>query len=149
MTVQKINLGAVFRGGALAAITFVIVEFVLEGAVGLLGLNEADLFRDAFPNIVLGGTAYHAWNIVHLFLVFFLAIWVYAAIRPRFGPGPKSALITSFILWFLYFSFVMNFARLGIFPLNLAIVSLAFNFVEIPAAILAGAKVYSEPAASE
>ena len=107
------------------------------------------LFQEAFPNIVVGGTAYHVWNIVHLFLVFFLAIWVYAAIRPRFGPGPKSALITSFVLWSMYFLFVMNFARLGIFPLNLAIVSLAFNFVEIPAAILVGAKIYSEPAASE
>ena len=146
---QKINLGAVISGGALAAVTFVIVEFVLEGAVGLLGLNEADLLREAFPNIVVGGTAYHVWNIVHLFLVFFLAIWVYAAIRPRFGPGPKSALITAFVLWTMYFWIVMNFARLGIFPLNVAIVSLAFNFVEIPAAILVGARMYSEPAASE
>jgi hypothetical protein len=146
---QKINLGAVLRGGALAAITFVIVEFVLEGAVGFLGLNEANLLREAFPDIVVGGTAYHVWNVVHLFLFFFFAIWVYAAIRPRFGPGPRSALITSFLLWFMYLLFATNFARLGIFPLDLAVVSLAFNLVEIPAAILVGARIYSEPAASE
>ncbi len=149
MTMQKINFGAVLKGGALAAIAFVIVEFVLEGAVSLLGLNEADLFREAFPDIVVGGMVYHVWNIVHLFLLFFFAIWIYAVIRPRFGPGPKTALITSFILWFMYFLFAMSFVKHGIFPLNLAIVSLAFNLVEIPVAILIGAKIYSEPAASE
>ena len=48
----------------------------------------------------------------------------------------------------MYFLFVMSFVKLDIFPLNLAIVSLGFNFVEIPVAILIGAKIYSEPAAS-
>jgi hypothetical protein len=142
---QKINLGAVLKGGVLAALTFLIVEFVLEGAVSLLGLNEADLFREAFPNIVVGGIGYHVSGVVHLIVLFTFAIWVYAAIRPRFGPGIKCALIASFITWFMFLVFVVDFVKHGFFPLNLALVSLAFNFVEIPVAILIGAKIYSEP----
>jgi hypothetical protein len=80
------------RGGAAAAITFAIVEFVVEGAVSLLGVSEAALFQDAFPEIVLGGLVYHAWNVVQLFLLFFLVIWLFAAMGPRFGSGLKGAL---------------------------------------------------------
>jgi len=140
----KINYAAVLKGGLLAAVSFIVVEFLLEGAVGLLGLNEADLFREAYPDIVVGGAVYHVSNVVHLLLLFFLAIWIYAAIRPRFGPGPKSALITSFVMWLMYLLFAMSFVKHGIFPLNLALVSLAFNLVEIPAAILIGARIYQE-----
>ena len=146
---SKINLGAVLRGGAIAALTFVIVEFVLEGVVGLFGLNEADLLLEAFPDIVIGGAIYQVANVIYLFVFFFFAIWVYAAIRPRFGAGPKTALIASLGLWFMYFLIVMNFARQGLFPLNVAVVSLAFNLIEIPLAVLVGARVYSERAVSE
>jgi hypothetical protein len=33
---------------------------------------------------------------------------------------------------------------MGIFPLNLTLVSLAFNLIEFPTAVLAGASVYRE-----
>jgi hypothetical protein len=122
---KKIDLQAILRGGAAAAITFVIVEFVVEGAVSLLGVSETGLFRDAFPEIDLGGLLYHAWNVVHLFLIFFLAIWLFAALEPRFGSGLKGALVTSIILWFVHFLFTTNLVNLGIFPLNIAFTSLA------------------------
>lgn len=144
---EKINPGGVLKGGAFAAITFALVEIVLEGAVSLFGLNEAELFREAYPDIVMGGTVNYIWNVVHLFVLMSFAIWIYAAIRPRFGPGPKCALIVSFVLWFTYLLIAMNFVRHGILPANIAIVSLAFNLIEIPAAVLVGARIYSEPAA--
>ncbi len=37
-----------------------------------------------------------------------------------------------------------NFVNMGIFPLNLTLVSLAFNLIEFPTAVLAGASVYRE-----
>ena len=37
-----------------------------------------------------------------LFYVFgVVAIWLYAAIRPRYGPGPKTAAIAGLVLWFI------------------------------------------------
>jgi hypothetical protein len=145
---QKIELRAVLRGGAAAAITFAIVEFVVEGAVSLLGVSEAALFQDAFPEIVLGGLVYHAWNVVQLFLLFFLVIWLFAAMGPRFGSGLKGALVTSMVLWFIYFLFATNLVNLGIFPLSIAFASLAFNLVEIPLAVLVGTRIYNRTTSS-
>lgn len=141
---QKIDLRAILRGGAAAAITFVIVEFVVEGAVSLLGVSENELFQEAFPEIVLGGFLYHLWNVVQLFLLFFLVIWLYAAMAPRFGTGLKGALVTSAVLWFMYFLFAANLVNLGIFPLNIAVASLAFNLVEIPLAVFVGTRIYNK-----
>jgi hypothetical protein len=146
---QKMDLRAILRGGAAAAITFVIVEIVVEGAVSLLGVSEADLFQDAFPEIVLGGLVYHAWNVVQLFLLFFLVIWLYAAMAPRFGTGLRGALVTSAVLWFMYFLFATNLVNLGIFPLNIAVTNLAFNLVEIPLAVLVGTRIYNRSAESD
>jgi hypothetical protein len=28
-------------------------------------------------------------------------MWLYAAIRPRYGPGPKTAAVAGFALWFI------------------------------------------------
>ena len=146
---RKINLGAVFTGGAIAALTFVIVEFVLEGVVGLLGVKEADLLREAFPDVVLGGATYHVTNVIYLLVFCIFAIWVYAAMRARFGAGPKTALIASLALWFAYFLVVTNLARQGLFPVDVATASLAFNLIEIPLAVLVGARFYSEPDSPE
>lgn len=147
-TMQKIDLRGILRGGAAAAITLVIVEFVVEGAVSLLGASEADLFQEAFPEIVIGGFIYHAWNVVHLFLIFFLAMWLYAAMGPRFGTGLKGALATSIVLWFMYFLFAANLVNLGVLPLNVAFASLAFNLIEIPIPVFVGTRVYNSSAAS-
>jgi hypothetical protein len=146
---QKISLRAVIRGGAAAAITFAVVEFLLEGAVAMLGVKEADLFREAYPDLIVGGLAYHAWNVVQLFLLFFLVTWIYAAIRRGFGPGLNSALLTSIFLWLMYFLFATNLVNLGIFPLNVAITSLVFNLIEIPFAVLVGTRVYDASAVAD
>ena len=101
---QKMDLRAILRGGAAAAITFVIVEIVVEGAVSLLGVS---------------------------------------------GTGLKGALVTSAVLWFMYFLFATNLVNLGIFPLNIAVTSLAFNLVEIPLAVLVGTRIYNRSAESD
>ena len=149
MSMRTINLGAVLRGGAVAAITFAIVEFILEGVVGIFGLWEADLLREAYPDVAIGGAIYHVGNVVYLFVFFIFAIWMYAAIRPRFGAGPRTALIISLALWFMYLQVVTNLVRQGLFPVDVAVASLAFNLIEIPLAVLMGARFYSEPAEPE
>ena len=70
--------------------------------------------------------------------------WCSLAIRPRFGPGPKTALITGLIFWCTGLLFGANFVNMGIFPLNLTLISLAFNLTEFPTAVLFGANVYRE-----
>ena len=41
-----------------------------------------------------------------------VGVWLYAAIRPRFGPGPRTAVIAAVVTWVL----VIPIALLGLIP---------------------------------
>jgi len=83
-------------------------------------------------------------SLLHLLIVCILLIWLYAGLRPRFGAGPKTALICAFIFWFTELLLIMNLVNMNIFPWKFGLVSLIFNAIELPVAVLAGASVYQE-----
>lgn len=139
---SRSNYVAVIGGGLVATVTFAIVEFFLEGAVGLFGYNEAAVLQDLYPNLQLGGVAFQLANILNLLALMTFAIWLYSSLIPRFGAGITCALVVAFAIWFVYLLVATNFARLGILPMNIALMSLLFNFVEIPLAVLAGSRLY-------
>ncbi len=139
---SKSNYAALVGGGLVATVTFAIVEFFFEGAAGLLGYNEAAVFQELHPNLLLEGVAFQVANILQLLALMIFAIWLYSSLIPRFGAGKINALVTAFSIWFVYLLIATNFARLEILPTNIALTSLLFNLVEIPLAVLAGSRVY-------
>ena len=139
---SRSNYVALIGGGLVATVTFVIVEFLFETAVGLYGYNEAAAFQELYPNLQLESVAFQFANILQLLALMIFAIWLYSSLIPRFGAGITSALVAAFSIWFVYLLVAINFARLGILPTNIALASLLFNLVEIPLAVLAGSRVY-------
>jgi hypothetical protein len=140
----KINVSRVILGGLLAGVVFVLVEIIIEGIAGLLGVSEREMLLEVSDTITLSGARYHVVNIVYGVVFFIFAIGVYAAIRPRFGAGPKTALITALGFWFLLLLIAINFVNMDIFPVGIVMASLLFNLLELPPAILAGARIYKE-----
>jgi len=141
----KINFKRVILGGLLAGVVFIIIELILEGLVYLIfRLNESDLLMQTFDDITLSGVRYHIVNLSYFFVFCILIIWVYAAIRPRFGAGPKTAFMTSGIFLIVLFLLYVNFINMGIFPLKICLLSIGFNVIELPSAVLAGASIYKE-----
>jgi len=142
---KKINIWRVVIGGIVAGIVFMVLEFIVEGL--FLGriweIREHDLFQERFGSINTGGW-YQVVNIVTLFLLFILIMWVYAALRARFGEGVKTAIITTALFYLFLVLFMVNFVILGIFPLKIMLFSLGVNLIELPFAVLAGASVYQE-----
>ena len=79
------------------------------------------------------------------FLTGIAMIWLYAAIRPRYGAGPKTAVCAGAAMWF------MNYALGGVFPvithmfpLGLSTITLLIGLAEAIIAGLAGAWLYKE-----
>ena len=73
-------------------------------------------------------------------------IWLYAAIRPRFGPGPKTAVLTGFALWIVgvlvdAMKFSMGFIPL---PIGALLAPVAAGLPIIVLATVAGAWLYQE-----
>ena len=140
----RINVSRVILGGLLAGVVFILVELIVEGIFGVFGVSERELALEVSNKLTLGGFRYHIVNIVYLFVFFIFAIWVYAAIRPRFGAGPRTALITALGFWFLLLLVAINYLNMNVFPVKIVLVSLLFNMLELPPAIILGAWPYKE-----
>jgi len=130
-------------GGILASVVFIVAEVIVEGILRLvIGFNEVDLAREYFPEIVLSGPRYQIINILYLVVSCMAAVWLYAALRPKFGPGIKTAFIASIFFIFVIFLFMVNNVNMEIYPLKPALISLALGMAEFPVSIIAGTSIY-------
>jgi hypothetical protein len=139
--VGRINVGRVVLGGLLAGLVINISEYVLNEIV--LGPQVmAELTRLNLPPIGGGAVA------VFIALGFALGIvlvWMYAAIRPRFGAGPKTAMCAAATVWFLAYVYSsVSFGAIGIMSIGLIVTALVWGLVELLVAGVAGAWLYRE-----
>lgn len=137
----KINLGRVILGGIVAGIVINVFEFALNG------WYYADQWTRVMASInrpALGTHAIVAFNIVG-FALGIAAVWTYAAIRPRFGIGPRTAFIAAVLTWVVGYALATAIPLImGIYPLPMALTMIAVGLVEIVVATLAGAYLYKE-----
>ena len=83
------------------------------------------------------------WIVVD-FIWGLLLVFAYAAMRPRFGPGPGTAAISSITLWAAVASVFAGLMAMGIYTQQAFIKESALNLVVALAAGLAGAYIYKE-----
>jgi len=140
----RINIGRVLLGGLLAGVVLNVGEYVLNQPI--LG-EQWTVTMEALGLQAMSGSAV-IWMVSWNFVMGISLVWVYAAIRPRFGPGPKTAVIAGLSVWFLVW--LLGFGTTviaGIFPGSLVGVTLIWGLFEVPIATVAGAWLYQEPAA--
>ena len=138
-----IRMGRVIAGGLVAGLIINISEAILNVPVIGSQLEEALKARN-LPAI--GGGAI-GFFVAISFLLGILVVWMYAAMRPRFGPGPKTAIKVAVLAWFLtYFWSTSSMVVIGFMPSGLSAFGLAWGLVELIVATLVGAKIYTEPA---
>ena len=79
------------------------------------------------------------------FLIGIFAVWLYAAIQPRYGAGPRTAVYAGLSVWlFAYLISSVAPMVLGILPPGLLGIMIAAGLVEVLAATLLGAWLYRE-----
>ena len=138
---SKINFGRVLLGGIVAGIILNAGEYVLNEKI--LGAQMKTYFADH----KFAGPAGNFLPIaVGMTLVLGIVIVLgYASIRPRFGPGPKTAIIAALFAWFGISLFNMTLvAALGIVPTSVAMIVIPWELVEYIIAALVGAWLYRE-----
>ena len=141
---HKINSGRLILAGIVAAVILDILEYVVNGI--LLAKPWADN-QTALHVAQVSTRGYIAFNLWCL-AVGFIAIWLYAAIRPRFGPGPKTALLSAAVVWLLGWPLEMVApVVMHVVPKSLALNSSLLGIPEMLIAVLAGAYFYKEETA--
>jgi hypothetical protein len=135
-----INWGRVFLGGLLAgavlAVLGVINWFFFEEQVqaAILALN---------PGFQLTPGLWAAWTLVAV-LAGMAILWVYASIRPRYGPGPKTAAMAGAAVWFIAALADVAWLSLGFAPVGLLTTLILIYLVYFVVAAVAGAWAYKE-----
>ena len=72
------------------------------------------------------------------------AAWIYAGVRPRFGPGPRTAIYVGLVTWFIGHVTAFGFCiALGL-PADVMAITAGIGLVISVVATLAGASFYRE-----
>ena len=140
----RINWTRVVLGGLLAGLVMNASEAALHG--GALGADAATLFK-SYGISDSPDPVYLVSLILMTFVLGIAAVWLYAAIRPRFGPGPRTAICAGLAVW--VFAHVWSGVYLGcgftgLITPKLAWLPVAWGLVEAPLGTLAGAWLYKE-----
>jgi hypothetical protein len=136
-----INVGRVVLGGLVAGLIVNITESILNLVVVAQGMEDALRAHNLPP---VGGSAIGGFVLL-TFALGIVTIWLYAAIRPRFGPGPRTAMIAGLAVWFLsYVHQSASMTLMEILPAKVMTVGTLWGCAEILIASVAGAAIYKE-----
>jgi hypothetical protein len=137
----RINVVRVVLGGLLAGLVINVSESILNLFVVADSMELAMREHNMVPP---GGSTIPIYMVVG-FLLGVVTIWIYAAIRPRFGPGPKTAVLAGFVVWLLaYLWRLLDIGLAGLFDPGLLVLPAAWGLVEIVIAALVGGWLYRE-----
>ena len=136
-----INLGRVVLGGLLAGLLIDVSEYLLNEVV--LGQQmEAAMQRLNLPPV--RGSAIGVFVVLG-FALGIASVWFYAAIRPRFGAGVRTALCAGSAVWFFAYLYPsVGLWVLGFFPAGVLTFAVVWGLVELLVATTAGAWLYQE-----
>jgi hypothetical protein len=138
-----INTGKVVVGGLVAGIVFLACDMAasftvmasdMEALMNRLNLNSASVQTPA---------SMASWVLCDLALGLVI-IWTYAAIRPRFGPGPRTALVAGFVPYLTYTIAMYGFTVMGILLPDAFVKGAVVYLVITAIASVAGAFFYKE-----
>lgn len=143
----KINIGRWIMGGIVAGIAIDLLGYWVDGVM-LAQRWARDMTRLGRPEFNVRQLVW--FNLIGLALGL-LAVWVYAAIRPRFGAGMRTAVCAGIAVW-VATSLLPNASTMwvtGLFNNHLTLYTTAGALIELVVGTVAGAAVYREAGARE
>ena len=139
----KINMQKVVIGGLIAGFVLNVIDYLMFGMALQAQMNAAML---ALGKAAIGG-AQIIWFVILDFVAGLALVWLYAAMRPRFGAGPGTAAKTGVAGWVLAILIPgISMWKTGLMPQSITVISVLVGLVEWPLATVIGAKFYLEGA---
>lgn len=138
---RGINLRRVILGGFVAGLVANVFDFVITSYL------MAAEFAAMLVRLDVGESAAQSWIWVFAvadFIWGFLLVFTYAAVRPRFGTGPRTAIISGVLLWSAFAIAMLILMALGLHTLASYAKSSALYLLSALVSSLAGAALYKE-----
>ena len=138
-----INTGKVIAGGLLAGVVLNALDFVNNAFILAKDFNANAAHLGLDPAAMESPSVIASWVVVD-FLMGILIVWTYAAIRPRFGAGPKTAIMAGLVPFFGITFILFGFTMTGLFPMALFVKGTILALVITSVGAVAGAWAYKE-----
>ena len=140
---SDINPGRVVAGGLAAGVVMNVVDMLTNG----VWLNAQWMDESKLLNIAVTPssqtTAMTGWVTVD-FLMGIALVWLYAAIRPRFGPGPGTAIKAALAVFVVSHLVVASWWFNGLYSADLVMRCSLGGLVSALAGGLVGGLIYKE-----
>jgi hypothetical protein len=137
----RINIGRLLLGGLVAGVVANAVDYVIN--TYLVASEMLEMVQRL--NLRADQVEHSTWIWIGFDLVYgFLVVFTYAAMRPRFGPGAKTALIAGLCYWIGFTAMSAGFTAMGIFTHPAFIKSAAFTLASTLVPALIGGAIYQE-----
>ena len=143
---MAINTKKVLIGGFVAGVVMNAVDWIVNGFIlGARMKAESDAFKPGMADQMMSGSMTVSY-IVMDFILGFALVWTYAAIRPRFGPGIRTASYAAILFWLLTMVFMSGYMHMGMMSAGLWWTFAVIGLVNYLLSAWAGAKFYTEGA---
>ncbi|HEV8362982.1 MAG TPA: hypothetical protein VGQ52_05660 [Gemmatimonadaceae bacterium] len=141
---MAINTGKVITGGLAAGVVGNIIGYLGFG-MWLGPRFEAEATAVA-PSLAGRGmtSGAIATTVITTFVIGILLVWLYAAMRPRFGPGMKTATYAALAVWVCGFVFHIDLLLMGLVTTATYVMASVVALVQVIASAGVGAMLYKE-----
>ena len=141
---MAINTSKVVVGGVVATVVLTVIDFITDKYIlGTRMMAEMNAFKPGFGDAMSQGNGVYVGIVLNLILGIAL-VWTYAAIRPRFGPGPRTAVYTAILLWVVLDLAYYQFLLVGMMSTGLWWTYAIVGLVNLLIASQVGAWLYKE-----
>jgi len=136
INIKRLIIGGLVAGCVLNAISLLSTGFYVSEMMELLDSRGIHPPRSIWSLVVY---------LLMRFIWGFAVVWFYVATRPRFGPGPKTAVLIGLVFWLCtFFLMVVSYGMLGLFPKGMLILWASMTLLAILPATFVGAWIYRE-----
>ncbi len=143
---MAINTSKVVIGGIAAGVVMNIIDVVGNMFIFAARMKaESDAFKPGLADQMNRPSVMVSYILMDLILGIAL-VWTYAAIRPRFGPGMKTASYAAILFWLLGGLFYSGYLHMGMMSTGLFVSFAIFALVNFLLSGWVGAKLYTEDA---
>lgn len=147
---MAINTQKVLIGGVVAGVVLNLIDFITYGFIlGDRMTADANAFKPGLGDQMAAMSAGQTIGFLLMnFVVGILLVWTYAAIRPRFGPGAKTAIYAAIPFWIFGLILTHGYMSMGIMSSGLWWTYALIWLVCLNLGSLAGGRVYTEQSAA-
>ncbi|HKS05953.1 MAG TPA: hypothetical protein VJR92_06535 [Gemmatimonadaceae bacterium] len=141
---MAINTGKVVAGGLAAGVVMNVIDYVVNTYV--LGARFKTAMDAVNPSMSAGmeATSSMVTFIVIDFLIGITVVWMYAAMRPRFGAGAGTAMRAAVLVWFLMGMAWWAWVMAGVMDTTLFAIASVCALINVGLGAYVGAMIYKE-----